>query len=1003
MEHNATPTSSAQAKGENGHVDAPTEAKTSTSGKQPSLFDDFMAFSAQEEKDAPGSPGTPESDVPGAIEQFDSSADAAIESLDDAEREIAGEAVPVEDADVEPSAALDEDLDDLFEDDEDPTDPIEPYPTELGISVLDDEDPLDANVPDKPDAIDNAEEVIPSPIVEDPNPQDEVDDATEPAAEGAPADEELDDAENAALEDAEEQAEKGAEDPATGATEDVEETEKEPAADDETVDAPDEVEAGDGTSEVGEEVEDVIAVDAVEVIETDEPAKPGPAEGDESMTEPLNEVEVVIDIAPQETAAADVSMDAEDQPAEDQSDADADGSPEPPGDEGEDERPDDTAPQDDDAMEVDGAEVKYEMPDENGHIHFRVSDGSSDRLPGSRKGPPLPARMEVVPRDSDTQKAFLKRVGQGVAQNLMGLTGKKYTMHDLPKNYRLYGQARANGSESGRPDIYLYGSKTVTKFRSTLQFIPHAIWLLTDPTLNTRNCRCFSCSKRSEADISKEFASANVSPERPLKRKSSTIIKPEATVKKIKLADPPIPRDNNSARPKAVRADREADLASLDRLESPREGEIIWCTVDPPIAGKKPGETIEFWPCIVVQHEVSRKVVPTEANPKASGTAPAWEVQALGTVCNAHVRAEDILPYQAYDIPQSTKDVLMQFRPVSTAFDDLMRFYPFSPALKDKPRTLTKRRSKPELGDQSQIARSFKNAAPALILALHMCDHLDKGWTATDAYSHPVPAQNVENPPPISIQNPARRFEGVFWGPERIWEGDFVRLNLEFTHDLPDNDYRKHLLQNMTAGSDGRGLFMHINAFHYLSYGVDSSTSNERKECWMAGPVFETVFDHEVDPAVLSGETNDPLPLQSPNFDLVRDAPILSASALGILAERNLESVKLPHPVQTKYPWPPAPSGFKFRPLLAKDEELYVNISCLAGRYYPTIFFKQLLSGMHNMDKSKNDVGTPQLLSLAGLMPGHVYPTKCEKHYRDRATMLVTAEEQAKEELGENE
>jgi len=1031
MEPN-TSSNAAQTNGQNGHVAGPSEPQAAPTGKTSNLFEDFMAFGADEgaddeqDEDEPPAPAADSA----AHEPVDLTAETLTDAAIDLALNVTEAEIEEEVAEIIQEAAEDavDELEELFGNEDELAENAEVVVIEETDTVVTEETNAlvvegteEVVVEEIEVAVSNETEIVPDDDgteanagVADTVAPAEAEQTTTSALQAIPVDGEEPDPIETVPEATEEQIETIAEileEQLETVGEALEEQIEKIAEEaiilaEGAVTADDSAQAMEGVEtaeavkplEGDETMEGVETTKAVEATESEIAAAPATGEGGGATAAPLDEVEVFIDVEPRDLGHGDVSMKTETQPVEDGSDADADGSPEPPVDAGENELVAHAAPsQENDGMQVDDPILQYDPPDEDGHIHFTRSDGQSDRLPGSKKGPPMPERMEVVPRDSDFQKSYLKKIGQAVAKQLMGLTDTKktYTLHDLPKNYRLYQQARGTVSSAKVWDYFLYGSKTVTKFRSATQFVPHAIWLLTDPTLDPKNCRCVSDSGRSESDISKEFSLA-ITPERPLKRKASAL-KPEAAVKKIKLPDPPIPRDGNTVRPKAVRVDREADLASFDRLESPRAGEIVWVHVESPILGLKPEENIEFWPCIVVQYEALRKFAATEANP-TRGSAPAWEVHALGTVCSSHVRAEMMLPYQAYDFPQTTKDTLMVFHPSSADWDNFMRFNPFSPPVKEKPRTVSKRRSMPDLGGTSTTARTFKDAAPALILALRMCGHLDIGWATTDAYSHPVPAQNVENPPPVSVQPPSRRFEGVFWGAERIWEGDFVRLNVQFGPSLPENDYRKHLLNNMTLGADGRGIFMHVNAFHYLSYGVDRGT-DDKKECWIAGPVFETVFDSETDAAVLTGETNDPLPVTSSTFDLVPNTPILSASALGILAERKDEDHNLPDSVPAQYPWPPAPSGFKFRPLLARDEELYVNISCLAGRYYPTILFKQLLNGRHDVAKTKNGVSTPQLLSLGGFMPGYVYAAECTKHYRDREAMLVTAEDEAREAL----
>ncbi|KAF8479814.1 hypothetical protein DFH94DRAFT_746103, partial [Russula ochroleuca] len=48
---------------------------------------------------------------------------------------------------------------------------------------------------------------------------------------------------------------------------------------------------------------------------------------------------------------------------------------------------------------------------------------------------------------------------------------------------------------SPRQYLYLIGSVHTNRFRCIPEFVPHAIWLMTDPTLDRGNCECEYCIK----------------------------------------------------------------------------------------------------------------------------------------------------------------------------------------------------------------------------------------------------------------------------------------------------------------------------------------------------------------------------------------------------------------------------------------------------------------------------------------------------------------------------
>ena len=82
------------------------------------------------------------------------------------------------------------------------------------------------------------------------------------------------------------------------------------------------------------------------------------------------------------------------------------------------------------------------------------------------------------------------------------------TIDGLPDGYGMFVQSAKNGRQdkylkgtshctSKRVSTTLYpGSCNVSRFRSPAEFAPHALWLLTDPSLDPSNCRCKYCRRK---------------------------------------------------------------------------------------------------------------------------------------------------------------------------------------------------------------------------------------------------------------------------------------------------------------------------------------------------------------------------------------------------------------------------------------------------------------------------------------------------------------------------
>ena len=106
--------------------------------------------------------------------------------------------------------------------------------------------------------------------------------------------------------------------------------------------------------------------------------------------------------------------------------------------------------------------------------------------------------------------------------------GKDYVLRDWPAGYRMYDHHKGP-AHGPRHDMYLFGGRKSTfptvqnaheragstsRYRSINEFIPHAHWLMSDPTMNTANCICKYCQRTPQRLITQTMTQANVLPAR---------------------------------------------------------------------------------------------------------------------------------------------------------------------------------------------------------------------------------------------------------------------------------------------------------------------------------------------------------------------------------------------------------------------------------------------------------------------------------------------------------
>jgi len=114
-----------------------------------------------------------------------------------------------------------------------------------------------------------------------------------------------------------------------------------------------------------------------------------------------------------------------------------------------------------------------------------------------------------------------------------------------------------------------------------------------------------------------------------------------------------------------------------------------------------------------------------------------------------------------------------------------------------------------------------------------------------------------------------------------------------------------------------------------------------------------------------------------------------------------------PEPQQYRFKLPAAPKGYSFRPILPANQEVWVDISFVAGRYYPGLFNARLLRPLLNADlpaKLENGGSSNPYLgrnlhslnSLNGLEPGHLNCIEPTYWQPSRSEMVTQADRQAR-------
>ncbi|KAF7985154.1 hypothetical protein HWV62_7724 [Athelia sp. TMB] len=294
-----------------------------------------------------------------------------------------------------------------------------------------------------------------------------------------------------------------------------------------------------------------------------------------------------------------------------------------------------------------------------------------------------------------------------------------------------------------------------------------------------------------------------------------------------------------------------------------------------------------------------------------------------------------------------------------------------------------------------------------------------------------------------------KRYQGLWWGTERIWTDDVVRLKVARRQIAPqgaENIYKpagpsqKTIDYNVAHGfpdpagpefdASGRGVFMRIEGIYLADIQRAGGAKGEIRVSGMLYELADADWDDpeeqnhlqkpssngvgENNSAVLA-RTDDTVAIAgsagtSIQSILANPDPAASTTPRAVeggLSPHSFHNGQLSHPRGSEqYPMPPPPTGFKLRPILPPGHEVVVDLTFISGRYYPRLLAHPLLQSI--IDRAlRSPAPTPgsgssaneYLWAMEGLSPG-CYNSVDPIHYKkDRGHMLRDADKDAREAL----
>ncbi|KAH8090629.1 hypothetical protein HD553DRAFT_302931 [Filobasidium floriforme] len=495
---------------------------------------------------------------------------------------------------------------------------------------------------------------------------------------------------------------------------------------------------------------------------------------------------------------------------------------------------------------------------------------------------------------------FCQKIGQHLA-TVGGLSNPvNYELSDLPSGYALFLHHKLQKSGEDRTDIYMFGSKNVLKFRSPAEFFGHAEWLQKGDIKDHGKCTC---------KYSGNYT-ITAGPGAEAKRKAA----PQAAKgpqKKVKTSDEEELITYKKKQEAAIHVRQ--DEVKSDRWF--RKGELVWAKI--PTIRPGPGSTIavgiqeiDYWPAIVTEPVL--KVHADAGEPGAIMQSTQYSLRYCGRLdqvsgegphkTTATLNETEILPWHMYS-------------PTRPELGAVAKKYALSVA--EASITLNNGESAEEKRVKSWRRETIQRAWPIAEAikpdnwermvtiyteALVLANEMSMLWSQTDPYSH------MDNIPfKHDFLADKSYFQGLWWGAERIWLGDLIRLVRSRSSLVQDAR-----LKAFAPGADQHAAFLRITQISVQQMKRETSSTFH---CMVHGDLFELAEPEWI-------AQNDPQPQAESSAAGAANGQADAATADDTEHFNHL---------------PAAPKGLVYRQVNEPHSEVMCDIFDIAGRVYSTL------------------------------------------------------------------
>lgn len=330
-----------------------------------------------------------------------------------------------------------------------------------------------------------------------------------------------------------------------------------------------------------------------------------------------------------------------------------------------------------------------------------------------------------------------------------------------------------------------------------------------------------------------------------------------------------------------------------------RKGELVWIALNTPLVNEAaPNPTrlaqssIRYWPAIVEDYRLQSKVSVVglgEPSDYITEQVLTYEVKFICLACSKVVQEDQLLAYKLHNPPQETVEYIQTLPAPSTPLSRYPYWF-----------RLHKEASLPgaeieEAEEASLFDNPYMEAISQYAVALQVAAHVAMMWTPCETWpSH----YNLDEDYSPAVRED-RDFLGLWWGSELLVVGELALLSCSLAHLAPHPSISPHLTRTISNISPRHApqiaLALDLRRVYTADVGEhEGRSARPPRRCVVSGRIFACVL-HE--------------PPSAPK-----------AHELSLLPQQ-----------------PPPGSQYRWEPVLLPDAEAHMDVSLVAGRYYPTL------------------------------------------------------------------